>query len=328
MSHWGQSAREGLLLAQENINSESSEQSGLRVELTIEDYGNFDLGRAVSATQKLITIDKIDILFSYLTEDTEVIWKIAGQHHIPVIAMAAGAADVTEGRPNVYRMSPSDIDLMAAATQYVEARKRPHVCIITQQIAYFESMAAYLSREWTAKSGTPPLRMDYLPSDKDFRSGIAKLKSRSCETVFALLAPDSLAAFLKQAQANQFTALVVGPPGTGDPAILSMPASLTEGVIFARFEEPDADFIRAFHRRFGHNPGLTADYAFDTLTLVGSAMARLAGAKDRLGQELLRVHGYKGASGTIDIQPNRTRTSRTVKLLEIRGGAIKVAAKP
>jgi|GEM_PF-6615437 len=61
MSNWGQSARDGLILAQESINT-SATHNEPRVELVFEDYGEFDLKRAAYAAHKLITVDKVSFL--------------------------------------------------------------------------------------------------------------------------------------------------------------------------------------------------------------------------------------------------------------------------
>jgi len=327
MSNWGQSARDGLILAQESINTPAT-QSDLRVELVFEDYGDFDLKRAVSAAHKLITVDKVSFLLSYLTEDTEVVWNIASQNKVPVIAMAAGAADITTGRPNVFRMSPSDIDLMTAASKFVASQNRTNICIVNHQIAYFESMSSFLERTWSIGETPPVLRIDLTPADKDFRSIAGKLKARRCDALFALVLPDSVGTLLQQLQTLNFSPLVVGPPGAANPAILSLATELTDGVVFARFEEPSADFTQRFRSRFGHAPGMTADYGYDALMVLHSVLSRFGRSTDAATSGLLQVKGYQGASGTIDIKPDRTRTSRRVQMWEIRSGKAIVVREP
>ncbi|MFN5063568.1 MAG: ABC transporter substrate-binding protein [Pseudomonadota bacterium] len=328
MSNWGQSAREGLILAQESINSASATQNDPRIQLVFEDYGNFDLKRAVSAAHKLITVDKVDVLFSYLTEDTEVVWKIAAQNNVPVIAMAAGAADVTTGRPNVFRMSPSDIDLMTAALKFVSSRKWTNICIVNHQIAYFEDMSSFLEHKWSGRKAEPILRIDLAPAEKDFRGAIGRLKARGCEVLFALVLPDSMRTLLQQLRVVKFLPSIVGPPGAADPAILSLPSEITDGVVFARFEDPSDDFAQRFRTRFGHAPGITADYGYDALTVLHSVVSRFGSSAEEVSRGLVHVKGHRGASGTIDINADRTRTSRRVQIWEIRGGKAIVAREP
>jgi branched-chain amino acid transport system substrate-binding protein len=328
MSNWGQSAQEGLILAQEGINSASATQNGPRIQLVFEDYGNFDLKRAVSAAHKLITVDKVNVLFSYLTEDTEVVWNIAAQNKVPVIAMAAGAANVTTDRPNVFRMSPSDIDLMTAASKFVSSWNRTNICIVNHQIAYFEDMSSFLEHNWSAGKAQPILRIDLAPADKDFRSAIGRLKARRCDALFALVLPDSMGTLLQQLRAVNFFPFIVGPPGAADPAILSLPSELTDGIVFARFEDPSAEFAQRFRTRFGHNPGITADYGYDALTVLLSVVSRFGSSTEEVARGLLQVKGHRGASGTIDINADRTRTSRRVRMLEIRSGKAIAAREP
>jgi branched-chain amino acid transport system substrate-binding protein len=328
MSNWGQSARDGLILAQDRINSASTTQNSPRVQLVFEDYGDFDLKRAVSAAHKLIDVDKVRFIFSYLTEDTEVVWNIAARSKVPVIAMAAGAADITTGRPNVFRMSPSDIDLMTAASNFVSSQGRSNICIVNHQIAYFESMSSYLVHKWSVANSPPALRIDLAPADKDFRSIVGKLKARRCDTLFALVLPDSMGTLLQQLHAANLSPLIVGPPGAANPAILSLPTTLTDGVVFARFEDPSADFSQRYHSRFGHPPGITADYGYDALMVLHLVISRFGGSTEDVTRGMLQVNGYQGASGTIDINADRTRTSRGIQMWEIRSGKAIVARVP
>jgi branched-chain amino acid transport system substrate-binding protein len=328
MANWGQSAQKALVLAQERINAEAAGDMPVRFDLIFEDYGNFDLKQAASAAQKLIAVDRVDVLFSYLTEDTEVVWKIAEERQVPVIAMAAGGEDVTKGRAHVYRTSPSDIDLMSAASRFVAAQKKSNTCVLSQQIAYFESMAAYLDKEWTARANKRPFKLEFAPSEKDFRAALTKLQAQRCDALFALLLPDAIGPFLQQATALRYRPLFIGPPGTGDPAVTSLPTSLTDGLLFARFEAPSDQFINLYQSRFGNKPDVTADYAFDALTILHSVVVRFGKSHAQIEQGLLEVKGYNGASGTIEIRPDRTRSTRNVQIWEIRGGSVRLATDP
>jgi branched-chain amino acid transport system substrate-binding protein len=328
MANWGQSAQNALVLAQEKINAQALADGGVRFDLIFEDYGNFDLKQAASAAQKLVNVDHVDVLFSYLTEDTEVVWKIASGREVPVIAMAAGGEDVTKGRPHVYRTSPSDIDLMAAASRFVAAQKKSKTCILNQQISYFQSMAAYLDKEWTSRSNIPPFKLEAAPQEKDFRTTITKFRAKKCDALFALLLPDAIGPFLQQANELKFKPLIFGPPGTGDPAVTSLPSSLTDGLLFARFERPTADFMNLYEKRFGQKPDVTADYAFDALHILRSVVLRFGRSHSEIEEGLLQVKGYHGASGTIDIRPDRTRSTRNVQIWEIRDGSIKLMKEP
>jgi branched-chain amino acid transport system substrate-binding protein len=326
MSNWGQSARDGLVLAQERL--ASTTQNNVRFQLVFEDYGDFDLKRAVSAAHKLIDVDKVSFLLSYLTEDTEVVWNIAAQSKVPVIAIAAGAADITTGRANVFRMSPSDIDLMIAASTFVASRGRTNICIVNHQISYFESMSSFLEHAWSAPEAPRILRIDVPPTDKDFRSIVGKFKARRCDALFALVLPNAMGTLLQQLQTFNFSPLIIGPPGAADPAILSLPTELTDGVVFARFEDPSAEFAESFRSRFGYSPGLTADYGYDALTVLHSVITRFGRSTEEVSKGLLEVQGYQGASGTIDIKADRTRTSRRVQMWEIRARKAVVARNP
>jgi ABC-type branched-subunit amino acid transport system substrate-binding protein len=73
---------------------------------------------------------------------------------------------------------------------------------------------------------------------------------------------------------------------------------------------------------------MTADYGYDALMVLHSVLSRFGRSTDAATSGLLQVKGYQGASGTIDIKPDRTRTSRRVQMWEIRSGKATVVKEP
>jgi branched-chain amino acid transport system substrate-binding protein len=73
---FSQACKNAIVMATDDVNS-SGGVSGKKIRVIIEDFGNLDLKRAAAAANKLISHDKVEVLFSNWSEDTEVVSPIA-----------------------------------------------------------------------------------------------------------------------------------------------------------------------------------------------------------------------------------------------------------
>jgi branched-chain amino acid transport system substrate-binding protein len=110
---WGSEALQGLQMAADEVNA-SGGISGRPLRIIPEDFGQFDLKRAATAANKFVSADGVSAILTMWSEDTEAVWPIAQAHSIPVLSIAAGKKDVTNGRSFLARVWPSDEHLIEA----------------------------------------------------------------------------------------------------------------------------------------------------------------------------------------------------------------------
>ena len=72
----GRQALQGMQMAVEEVNANGGIK-GRQVQLLVDDFGDFDLKKAVTATRKFIDVDKIELLFPLIVEDAEAIVNAA-----------------------------------------------------------------------------------------------------------------------------------------------------------------------------------------------------------------------------------------------------------
>jgi ABC-type branched-subunit amino acid transport system substrate-binding protein len=78
-----------------------------------------------------------------------------------------------------------------------------------------------------------------------------------------------------------------------------------EGTIFAQFPESNPEFVKRYTQRYGENPSLSADTAYDSVMLIARA-AEKAGTLDVqvLKMEMPKTE-FQGASGKIALDDKR-----------------------
>jgi ABC-type branched-subunit amino acid transport system substrate-binding protein len=75
--------------------------------------------------------------------------------------------------------------------------------------------------------------------------------------------------------------------------------SLDETVFGQLTGAPEAEFAQAFEKKFGEQPGYTADFAFDALTSLAKAVAKSGSLQPNIIKRVLGSLSFDGASGTI-----------------------------
>jgi|GEM_PF-2202056 len=337
MATWGADAKDGLIMAQERLNADPNQSR--KVSIKFEDWGNFDLKGAASAAHKFISVDQVDGVLALFTEDAETVWQIAANRSVPLIVIAAGAEDLTTNRPNVFRFSPADSNLMLASISYLQQREFQQPCVFLEEYAYFLGMEEVLSKEFANTTSQNPTRklisLSSAIDHSDYRTAITKLKSAGCDALFVLLTPQAIPIYLKQAKQQHFTPIMFGVPSMLDPVALQASGEAAQGLIVAKYTAESEWFKREFTERFGRAPAIAAAYAYDALMVTASNMRKpyqdsgvsAAGegdtSKEKLAQfskRLSQLTNYPGASGPISISAERARSPRPIEIWQVKDG--------
>jgi branched-chain amino acid transport system substrate-binding protein len=117
-----------------------------------------------------------------------------------------------------------------------------------------------------------------------------------------------------------------------DPAIIKMPAA--EGVVYSVPAPADTAstaakaFRNSFQKKFGEEPGITADAAFDAIKLLVAAIKTSGNDGAKIQAYLDGVHGYDGASGEISFDKNGDVIKPFLFKVAKGGTGINVSDKP
>jgi ABC-type branched-subunit amino acid transport system substrate-binding protein len=111
-------------------------------------------------------------------------------------------------------------------------------------------------------------------------------------------------------------------------SIADVPAELLEGSVAAA---PDfsvqggaadsvrAAFVSAYKARFSKEPNFDAAFAYDGMMLLGTVLGKGGGDPVKTKQALAQVTGFRGATGTISMQPDGN-SSNAWSMVIYRGG--------
>jgi branched-chain amino acid transport system substrate-binding protein len=259
----GENVRNGAILAQEQYNEANPESP---VTLVIEDDG-FDSKKALSAYQKLTSVDKIDGLISVSTPSIGAIYDLVVETDMPIIQLGEQTTEPTDD--NVFQVLPGTIASEKKLGETIKERgfKNP-IIVYTQNDTMIRFKDAVV-----AGYGEGMTEFMLEASDTDYRTDVLKVADGEHDIVVVLTFPQQGAQFLKtyMTQEGSLPQLALdanAQSGYSDYARILGDTNLLNGSIISIIAQETSDvFKAAYKERFGTEPGIWADLGYDAFNL-------------------------------------------------------------
>ncbi len=260
--------------------------------------------QTVNATQKLINVDKVPIIGgSFCLFGHVPILPITEENKIITFNTAANPDAVLNKR---YAFS-TNFSIKDDAKTWVEYATKElgakSAATMHLNTPFGQDYDKYLSEFFVEAGGTMVAHEAAAPDARDFRAGITKIKEKNPDVVFAIHFGTPMGLFLKQAQEVGLDLPIIADYETEDPTIVNVAGPAAEGVIFSS-TEVDKKFQQIYQERYGQLPDVIAANAYDAIKLQVMAFTECNGDPDCMAGELRKVKNYRGASGTLTIQPD------------------------
>lgn len=276
---------------QQGIELAVSGEDPVKIDLIIEDDHSVDKKAALTAAQKLVQIDKVDLLFSWTASTVPVLTRLASEARLPLI-IGGYDSNVAKGGQYVfgafvnYELVPREI-----AKFFIETKGVRRLGLVLAADDWSQNFEAPF-RDEASKLGAGIVFSETIsPNEKDLRSLILKLKKENVEAVLAPLFGGSLFSFLKEARELKFSGLIHVGDGMFEEDLKTVGVS-SEGVFASQIWVESPELASAFKRRFGEgaNPlqlGLVAT-GYDWVKHVQKAAKHLLDQGKPLSRETLR----------------------------------------
>lgn len=245
LEQWCSYIRQGVELA-------VSEGGPVRIEVIYEDDHSIDRKLTLSAAQKLVYVDNVDVLVSWTASTVPVLSALANAAHTPYLT---GAYDrnVARGGPYVfgafvnYELVPREI-----ARFFTEQLKARRLALVMAADDWSQSFEAPFREEAQKLGAEMVLSETVSPDEEDTRALILKLKQKQVDAVLAPLYAGSLYSFLKNARELHFSGALHVGDGMFEEDIRIAGAS-AEGVYAAQIWLESPALRLALEKRFGRS---------------------------------------------------------------------------
>ena len=300
-ANYGEKVRVGIDLALEDIHKE-----GKTIELIYED-GQGDPKQTVSAFQKLINIDGVEIIIGPgLSDSVLAVTPIAEDNKVLLFTSLASSEKIKYAGDYIFRnrMSGSFLADYFARYIYNEADVKEIAVLHSNS----ENAATYVKSfnpAFEGIGGKIILTEVFNKGETDYRTLILKLKQRGVKDVFFAAHATEMGYFLKQAGELGFKVQMYATPGAESDDMLEIAGDTAEGVIFCSEAVDlgsDDPVIQEFRRRYKEKTGKEPDFmsanGYDALNMIVLAGDKYGFTAEGVKQGLYETKDYPGVSGS------------------------------
>lgn len=300
-AYFGESIRKGLELANKN-NS---------VALVVEDFGS-DTPKAVSAVNKLVSVDKVDVLLTSFSEDTLASISTIKENKVPTICIACGSAGLTKQSEYLFRVWPSDAIEVNSIVNYAKNNNFEKVAILQTVSVWEDSLREAFTSGWSENGNV--IVNKGMREDEDFRTQLLKIKEFNPDFIYLAVYEQKYPLVIKQLRDLGINATIATTSWINDPLILKACGSYCDGLIVPQYSLPSSWFVSLYHNEYGEYPVLGADVGYDAIAILLNMTSK---NNEEIRKQLLSTI-YQGASGRIEFDPTGDRKNREVDLYRIQ----------
>lgn len=332
VASYGQSAKEGIELAIEEINKEGI--NGKKLKLVTVDNKS-DAAEATNGALKLATQDKVVAMIGAATStNTLAQVQIAQDNKIPLITPTATNATITnkDGKLNDFVFRTCFIDpfqgTVAANFATNDLKVKSAAVLIDSSSDYSKGLAASFKKNFEANGGKIVKEEAYVAKDTDFRATLTNIKSANPEYIFVPGFYEEVGLIIKQAREIGLNVPIMGGDGWDSPKLVEIAGAntLNNTFITNHYSSGDSDkkvqdFVSAFKAKYdGKSPDAFTALGYDTVYFLADAIKR-AGSSDssKIQKALAETDGLELVSGKVKLDQNHDPIKAAV-ILEYKNG--------
>jgi branched-chain amino acid transport system substrate-binding protein len=271
---WGEYAKNGMDLAVKSIN-DSGSIKGRKVELVIED-DRTEGKDTVSAYNKLISLDKVDgVIGGVFDFTTQPIIPLALTNQTVLISPSVfRISGSLETNAQSFVMLPDFSKVIRQLDSYIKKENIKNLAVVHFQSSFGKEIAKTLDSVMKENGKSGIIDEEYAKiGDNDFKTTIAKLKTKNVDAVFLDMVGNDPVNFLIQAKQLGFTPKIISYNGLTDSFVDVKDKSLLEGVVILNWEVSNPTFTSLYKSAYGLEPTKSADKYFDAIYVLANAIA-------------------------------------------------------
>lgn len=299
---YGNNDKEGIDLAVEMVNNKGG-INGRKINILYED-SKAEAKTGVSAINKLANSNISVIIDDAISTVTLGMLPIATDKKIIILSTGATNPSLSGASPYFYRVWNSDAEEgVFAARASFETLGLKKIAIVYVNNDYGKGLMDVFKKEYSSLGGQITTEETYEKTDNDFRNLITKIKQSVPEAIYLVGYASETGIITKQLRELKVPSKIIGTVAMEDPVFLNLAGKASEDVIYIFPKAPDGpivtEFKELFRKKYGKDPGLLCDVAYDAANLVIHAYEKGAKTSDEIRKIFAELKDYRGASGEI-----------------------------
>lgn len=323
-SNFGQSTKEGVLMAADEINKAGG-INGRQIQILSED----DEGRpekAATVVTKLIDQDKVVALLGEVASgNTLAAAPKAQSSKIPMISPSSTNPAVTQVGDYIFRVcfiDPFQGEVMAKfAANTLKAKKA--AIMIDFNSPYSRGLTEFFEASFKKLGGEIVNRQSYTQGDRDYKGQLTAIRSANPDVIYVPGYYGEVGVIAKQAQQLGIKAPMLGGDGWDATQLWELGGDALNGYFISNHYSIDdpapaiQKFVTDYQGRYSKKPDALAALGYDAMKVLEAGI-KAAGTTDgpKLRDAIAKTQSFPGVTGaiTLDAQRNAVKPAVVLKL--------------
>jgi ABC-type branched-subunit amino acid transport system substrate-binding protein len=286
LAEYGQAVKNAILLAQNTSNA--------AVQYVFED-NQYDSQMALSAYRKLVTAEKVHMLFSWGEVPLAAIANLAEREEVPLLAMSIDPTPAM-GKQYVLRTINPANEFAKVMLTHLRSSGFKKFAVVQAEDPFMSSMVSGLKASME-KGESLNVLAEFSPIEQDFRATISKLRgANTFDALGVYLISGQVSTFFKQLKSNNVQMPTFGTDCFEGQLEIQSAEGAMEGALSPNLVVPDS-FRELYVKMYGNDTQLSYAYnAYETFGIISGLPALVAEGDD--GLKLLEVVGEQAKKAT------------------------------
>lgn len=296
-----------------------------------------DPGKVVQIYEKLITDDKVDLVFApWGTAHHFALAGVLERHKVPMMGNTAASVKIRDLKAKYIWFPASGMpdQLADSLAKLMKAQKVKTAAVMTLQLPYSLEVRQFLLPALKKQGIDVVLAKEYPPTIKDMTAQLTQVKAKRPDAVLSLSYPSDSVMYMKQAKAlgvkAPFQLVLIGP---SIPFFGKVFGAATDGVVTLGQWSPHQakwgkakPFMAAYKAKYNDVP----DYLDTALVYMSCEIVEQAVAKAGLDREKLRAAYAGGNFDTIGgkISFDGVQVTAPTLVSQVQGGEMHIIYPP
>ncbi|MCX6804013.1 MAG: ABC transporter substrate-binding protein, partial [Candidatus Diapherotrites archaeon] len=305
----GTRMKEGLELAQKQINNDSNVQT--KVRLIYED-SQYNPELAVTSAKKLIEADGVFfIIGTYGSSEVLAVAPVIESKKVILMVPGAGASQITNAGDYVFRVAPTTKLETEFFARFLARRIGANpLCIISLNTEMGVSYVNDLSNIYPKLGGHMGSVQYFSISEKDFAPYLLNIKNADLNNVLIIGNRKQTGMILKQAKELGMNYIFFGSSFSEGQELLDTADGAAEGMIYPYSFDDNSNspfqkiFQNSFFQSYGRKSEVFSAEAYDSLMIISNCFEKSGVEVNTVKNCLYSAQNYQGVSGEISFDAN------------------------
>ncbi len=249
---FGEAINRGALLA-----IDEAKEEGINIQYIAEDDHSNAVG-STNAANKLIRSDKVQGVITATVQEVKPVAPIFASAGIPLVATWDSNDFIKTAGKDIFTIGFSTEGAGQKMATYARNNlKLSSVAVIAQEDEWSSLIASAFEKKFKELGGNVLISEKVQPTQKDFRTILAKIKASGAEGIYFPFLPNTIASFAKQVSEQGINVVLM----TGDsisPDEVAQAGSAAENIYFTNlYAEDTADLEKKYQEKFGEGGDMT-----------------------------------------------------------------------